>query len=289
LLPFLLAAFYETARQGSMTAAAKQLQVSQPTVTSRIQQLESSYGVELFHRRGGRLELTRTGTELMPLARQMMQIQHDIDFKLRNGKQLLAGSLHIGTTGPNYIASIICGFREQYPDASIGIEVGNSRSMLEALFDSRVDLAVASEPLNDPRLLRCEIATDPLVLVAHRAHPLAGRGRIALHDLASHTLLLREQGSWTRNLMEEAMNARAVRPRSVLEMGSREMICRAVQHNLGCTLMPVRDVPQDDNLRTVAIEPDPPVLRVYLYCMRERASMPLAEAFIASLPNASLH
>ncbi|OZI29821.1 LysR family transcriptional regulator [Bordetella genomosp. 10] len=289
MLPFLLAAFYETARQGSMTAAAKQLRISQPTVTSRIQQLESGYGVELFHRRGGRLALTRIGTELMPLARQMMQIQHDIDFKLRNGKQMLSGSLHIGATGPNYIASIICGFREQYPDARIGIEVGNSRSVLEALFDARVDLAVASEPLNDERLLRREIATDPLVLVAHRAHPLAGRAGISLHDLAAHTLLLRERGSWTRSLMEEAMNAHAVNPRAVLEMGSREMICRAVQHNLGCTLMPVRDVPRDDNLRTVAIEPDPPLLRVYLYCMRERASMPLAEAFIASLPGASMH
>ncbi len=268
-----------------MTAAAKHLRVSQPTVTSRIQQLESGYGVELFHRRGGRLELTRTGTELMPLARQMMQIQHDIDFKLRSGKQLMSGSLHIGATGPNYIATLICAFRAQYPDAQIGIEVGNSRSMLAALFDARVDLAVASEPLNDPRLLRHEIATDPLVLVAHRAHPLAARSRVALPELAAHTLLLREQGSWTRGLMEAAMNAQAVSPHSVLEMGSREMICRAVQHNMGCTLMPVGDVPPDDNLRVVPIEPDAPLLHVYLYCLRERATMPLAEAFIASLPN----
>ncbi|WP_260854378.1 LysR family transcriptional regulator, partial [Paraburkholderia sp. BCC1884] len=67
MLPLLLAAFYETARQGSVTAAARRLDMSQPTITSRIQQLERHYGVELFHRRGNRLDLSDAGASLMPL------------------------------------------------------------------------------------------------------------------------------------------------------------------------------------------------------------------------------
>lgn len=68
MLALLAAAFYETARQGSVTAAAKRLDVSQPTITSRIQQLERHYGVELFYRRGNRLDLSDAGASLMLIA-----------------------------------------------------------------------------------------------------------------------------------------------------------------------------------------------------------------------------
>ncbi|HEY0297547.1 MAG TPA: LysR substrate-binding domain-containing protein, partial [Bordetella sp.] len=184
MLSSLLAAFYETARQGGVTAAARQLSVSQPTVTTRIQQLEARYGVTLFHRRGSRLELTQTGAGLMPLVRQMLQIQGDIDFKLRNAHELQGGSLHIGTTGPHYIVSTIAAFRRQYPNAHIGIEVGNSLAVLESLFEHRVDIAVASQPLADSRVLQYEIASDPLVLVAHRDHPLARRSTVTFQDMS---------------------------------------------------------------------------------------------------------
>ena len=83
MLAPLLVAFYETVRQGSVTAAAKRLEVSQPTITARIQQLEKQYGVELFHRRGSRFDLTDAGAALMPLIDRMQQIESDIDFTLQ--------------------------------------------------------------------------------------------------------------------------------------------------------------------------------------------------------------
>ncbi|MEX3966899.1 LysR family transcriptional regulator [Paraburkholderia sp. EG286B] len=100
MLAPLLAAFYETVRQGSVTAAARRLGISQPTVTARIQQLEKRYGVQLFHRRGSRLDVTKTGAALMPFIDRMTQAESDIDFVLRNECELFAGSFRLGTTGP---------------------------------------------------------------------------------------------------------------------------------------------------------------------------------------------
>ncbi|WP_423372017.1 LysR substrate-binding domain-containing protein [Burkholderia sp. LMG 32019] len=284
MLALLLAAFYETARQGSVTAAAKRLDVSQPTITSRIQQLERHYGVELFHRRGNRLDLSDAGAALMPMIGQMLQMENDIDFALRNERELHTGNLRVGTTGPFYILPAIAAFRRQYPAVKISIEIGNSQQVLDALVDFRVDVAVSSQRDDDPRFVRHTIANDPLVLVVHRSHPLAARDSIALATLARETLLLREAGSRTRALMEHVLKLAGIDvPANAIELGSREAIREAVRHDMGCTLMPRGEVGAHPELRAIALADDLPPMHEYLYYLDARAGTRLITAFMANV------
>lgn len=281
MLAPLLVAFYETVRQGSVTAASRRLDVSQPTITSRIQQLERQYGVELFHRRGSRLDLTDAGAALMPMIGQMLQMESDIDFTLRNECELSSGNLRVGTTGPYYILPAIAAFHRQYPGVKICVEVGNSQQILDALADFRVDLAVSSHRVDDPRFVRHTIANDPLVLVAHHTHPLAACAELQLADLAAHTLLLREPGSRTRAIAETALARAGVHPALVIEIGSREAICEAIRHDMGCTLMPNGEVPAFPELRQVRFAHDAPSIHEYLYHLQARADARLITAFMA--------
>ncbi|KFG97812.1 LysR family transcriptional regulator [Burkholderia paludis] len=284
MLALLLAAFYETARQGSVTAAAKRLDVSQPTITSRIQQLERHYGVELFHRRGNRLDLSDAGASLMPMIGQMLQMENDIDFALRNERELHTGNLRVGTTGPFYILPAIAAFRRQYPAVKISVEIGNSQQVLDALVDFRVDVAVSSQRDDDPRFVRHTIANDPLVLVVHRSHPLAARASVALAALAGETLLLREAGSRTRALMEHVLRHAGIHvPASAIELGSREAIREAVRHDMGCTLMPRGEVGLHPELRAVPLADDMPPMHEYLYYLDARAGTRLIAAFMANV------
>ena len=193
MLGDLLMTFYEVARQGSITTAARQLRVSQPTVTGRIRQLEELYGVELFHRRASRVDLSDIGVALMPLAEQIMQQESNADFLLRNAGNLRFGNLRIGATGPYYILRSVAAFRQRYPAIDISIEIGNSRQMIEALYEYRIDAAVSSHALDDDRLHRVTLAADPMVLVVHPVHPLARRPRVEVAELATCHLLVREQ------------------------------------------------------------------------------------------------
>lgn len=283
MLAPLLFAFFETVRQGSVTAAAKRLNVSQPTITSRIQQLEKQYGVELFHRRGSRFDLTDAGVALMPLIDRMLQTENDIDFALRNERELRAGNLRVGTTGPYYILPAIAAFHRNYPTIAICIEIGNSQQVLDALFDFRVDIAVSSQRVEDARLACRTIASDPLVVVAHRMHPLAAQSTVRLADLARHTLLLREPGSRTREATEIAMKRIGVEPAMLIEIGSREAIYEAIRHNMGCTLMPLGEAPSHPELRQIPLESDAPVLHEYLYHLQARAGSRLITAFMANV------
>ena len=284
MLALLLAAFYETARQGSVTAAAKRLDVSQPTITSRIQQLERHYGVELFHRRGNRLDLSDAGASLMPMIGQMLQMENDIDFALRNERELHTGNLRVGTTGPFYILPAIAAFRRQYPAVKISIEIGNSQQVLDALVDFRCDVAVSSPRDDDPRFVRHTIANDPLVLVVHRSHRLAARESVTLAALAGETLLLREPGSRTRALMEHVLKHVGIGlPANAIELGSREAIREAVRHDMGCTLMPRGEVGAHPELRAVAFADDLPPMHEYLYYLDARADTRLITAFMANV------
>ena len=279
----LVAAFYETVRQGSIVAAARHLSLSQPTITARVQQLEKHYGVELFHRRGNRIELTQTGAALMPLVERLMQNEREIDSALRHEREHHAGSFRLGTTGPYYILPAVAAFRRRYPNVQIGIEVGNSNEVLDALVEYRVDVAVSSNRVDDPALARHRIAGDRLVLVVDPAHALAHRRATDLGVLAAETLLLREPGSRTREATETALRRRGVVPAAIIEIGSREAICEAVRQGLGCSLMSAGEVPRGASLASVPIEPDGPVMHEYLYHLKSRANGHLIAAFMSTL------
>ena len=95
-----LKAFFAVARLGSITGAAKQLGLSQPTVTTQIRALEEQYGVELFHRGGGRLSLSDAGRRLMPQVDALLQQELDIEFALRDSAELRGGTARRRRTTP---------------------------------------------------------------------------------------------------------------------------------------------------------------------------------------------
>ncbi|MFQ6573498.1 LysR family transcriptional regulator [Pseudomonas sp. UM16] len=273
-----LKAFYMVARLGSITLAAKKLGLSQPTVTTQIRNLESQYAVELFYRGGRRLTLSDDGTRLLPMVKALLQQEADIEFFLRNSGQA-QGSLRIAATAPYYILDLVKIFRERLPQVEVSVEIGNSQQVLELLEDYRVDLAASSQLVEDARLVRRVLGTDPLVVAVHRNHPLASRESLPLSALAGHCLLVREQGSTTRKLTEQMLDEAGVKVGSIVEIGSRESIREAVLRNIGISLIARHEVPHNPELRVLSLE-NAPVMHEYLYCLKERRQARLPAAFL---------
>ena len=273
-----LKAFFMVARLGSITLAAKKLGLSQPTVTTQIRNLESSYGVELFHRGGRRLALSDEGARLLPMVKALLQQEADIEFFLRNSG-LGQGALRVAATAPYYILDLVKIFRERLPQVEVSVEIGNSQQVLEMLEDYRVDVAASSQLLEDSRLVRRILGTDPLVVAVHRSHPLASRESVPLAALAGHCLLMREQGSTTRKLTEQMLDDAGVKIGALLEIGSRESIREAVLRNIGISLIARHEVPHNPELRVLSLE-NAPVMHEYLYCLKERRQTRLPAAFL---------
>jgi aminoethylphosphonate catabolism LysR family transcriptional regulator len=272
-----LKAFYMVAQLGSVTLAAKKLGLSQPTVTNQIRQLESQFALELFYRGGRRLTLSETGTRLLPLIKPMLSHSLNIEFFLNNAGAN-AGKLRIGATAPYYILDLVKGFREQH-GGHISLELGNSQQMIEALDEYRLDLVTSSQRLTDSRLFCLPLGQDPLVLVVHRSHPLANQSRIQLSAIEGHCVLMREQGSHTRQLTEDMLNRAQLKLENVIEIGSREAIREAVLRNIGVSIIARHEVPDSQELRIVTIN-QATLLDEFLYCLKERRNTRLIDAFL---------
>lgn len=275
-----LKAFFAVARLGSITLAAKQLALSQPTVTTQIRALEEQYGVELFHRGGGRLTLSDAGRRLLPRVDALLQQELDIEFALRNSAELQGGTLRLGATAPYYTLTLAQRFRARHPRVELSVAAGNSRQMVDALLAYQVDLATSSHLEEDARLHRVELGSDPLVLLLPRGHALARRAAVPLAALAGETLLARERGSMTRALSEEALERAGIRPRDQMEIASREALREAVVRGLGVSIFAAHETGRHPELVALPFEEDMPLVREYLYCLRERRSASLIEAML---------
>lgn len=275
-----LKAFFAVARLGSITLAAKQLALSQPTVTTQIRALEEQYGVELFHRGGGRLTLSDAGRRLLPRVDALLQQELDIEFALRNSAELQGGTLRLGATAPYYTLTLAQRFRARHPRVELSVAAGNSRQMVDALLAYQVDLATSSHLEEDARLHRVELGSDPLVLLLPRGHGLARRAAVPLAALAGETLLARERGSMTRALSEEALERAGIRPRDQMEIASREALREAVVRGLGVSIFAAHETGRHPELVALPFEEDMPLVREYLYCLRERRSASLIEAML---------
>lgn len=278
-----LKSFFWVARLGSITQAARQLGLSQPTVTAQIKALEELYEVELFTRQSGRLAITDAGLQLLPQIEQLLLQTAQVESSLRQSGTVQQGQLRIGATAPYYVLDIVKRYQAALPLVDISIQSGNSRQMIQSLAEFQVDLATSSHLDTDPRLLRIELGRDPLALVVHAQHPLAQtarKGKIKLNDLATDTLILRERGSMTRQLTEQMLETAKVTPNKILEIASRESIREAVIRQMGISVFARHEASAHPDLVVLELEGEVPTLPEYLYCLRERRNSQLIQPFL---------
>ena len=197
--------FHAVASAGGFTAASKVLHVGQPTITGQVQALESFYGVELFHRRGRRVELTETGRELFAVTQHMEILEKEAQEVLQSAGGFKSGHLRIGAVGPFHVTEMLAVFHERYPDLKITVTVRNSHEILESLLGFEVDAAVLSQTEEDPRLLAIPFCHEPLVVFVHAEHPWAERDSLKIEELEGQPVILREPGSETRLAFENAL------------------------------------------------------------------------------------
>lgn len=280
-------AFIAVAQQGSLSAAARALGVSQPTISSQIATLERQSQIELFHRQGYRMTLSQAGHKLMTLAQKLLALEAETEFFLRDSGQLNQGELKIGAVGPFHVIEMVAAYSARHPGMKLSIRMGNSQQVLQDLENYTTDVAVLAGLHERPELLVREYARHAIILFAHVDHPLSRREQVNIEELNGLPLLLREQGSTTRTSIERALQAAGVKPHTQLEIGSREAIREAVARGLGIGAVSEAEFIADPRFRAVRIAGDPASTTTYVYCMKERSESLLVGSFLKAIESSS--
>ena len=226
-------AFLAVATEGSFTAAARCLAVSQPTVTSQVGDIEKKYKVELFHRSARGASLTPAGAVLLPLVRRMFASFEEALACLDDFREMRQGHLRIGAYGPYDVAALVARHKKRFPTLSISVEIANSSTLAEKLLDYELDAALLDQIEAHPEFEVLPFRNPALVVIAPRTAPWLGRRSISITELKKQVLICREPRSATRAAFDRAVGLADMPAHRLLEFGSREGVVSAVAQGAG--------------------------------------------------------
>jgi DNA-binding transcriptional LysR family regulator len=239
---FRLIVFRAVARHASFSRAAEELLLTQPAVTQQIKALEEQFGRPLFHRAGGRISLTPGGAALLPLAEQIKVLSEEAFAAVANAYGQEAGELSLGasqTIAQYLLPSFIAAFLRINPQVRIRARSGNTDQMLGALALGEIQLGLLEGPEQRTDLHIEPFMEDQMVLVVPSSHEWAGQ-TITLDELQTQSLLIREFGSGSRRIIEQALAGAGLKIKDLnirMELDSTEGLLNAVEAGLGVTFV----------------------------------------------------
>jgi DNA-binding transcriptional LysR family regulator len=231
--------FMTAARTLNFTAAARQLHMTQPSVSQHIQALEQHFDMVLFVRSGRHLRLTDAGEALLPMAEKLVAQSHNIENRMEQLKGDVYGRLMVGcstTLGKYILPLLLAEFMRMYPKVEASCMVMPRETAVQKLCDGDVHVALASEREMCGELRFERFMADKVLLIAPMNHPWASREWIEPEELLEARFIWREATSGTRQVAERALHEVDIlvdHLQTVLTLGNSEAIALAVQEGIG--------------------------------------------------------
>ena len=237
-----LRTFLAVASTGSVRAAADQLVVTQPAVSSALAAVRKQVGVALVMREGRGLRLTPAGEALAERARAALALLDEAVAAARGEADPDRGRLRLAsvtTAGEHLAPPLLASFLADHPDVTVSLEVGNRRRVADLLSHHEVDLAISGRP--PPGAETLAVRANRLVVVGATPARRPGSRKVSARpvtraELAAATWLLREPGSGTRATAEALLEELGITPR-IFNFGSNGAVLESVRIGLGVTLI----------------------------------------------------
>ena len=233
--------FVAVADREHMTRAAEALHLTQSAVSGAIQALEARHSVSLFARVGRRIELTPDGRMFLDQARMVLRTAEAAERSLLELRDLKRGVIDIHasqTTGAYWLPARLARFHAAYPGIEINLSLGNTDQVATAVRTGVAEIGFVEGLIDEPDLLLEQVDLDQLLTVVGTSHPWSRLRQLKPHHVTEGAWILRERGSGTRAVFEEALAKLGIQSRQVnvsLELPSNEAICAAVEAGAGAT------------------------------------------------------
>ena len=280
-----LRALAALAANGSITAAANKLHLTQPAVTLQLRNLQELAGLPLIQRTTEGMLLTDAGREVLALSERVEAALGACEASLDMIAGKTAGRISIGavSTAKYFVPYAISAFQKMHPKVKVQLSIGNRQDMGNALRNYDLDIAIMGRPPVDMDMIVHLIGDHPHVIIAPTAHPFAKKQRIPVSKLAEETFLTREPGSGTRSLMEQLFETAGIQPEIGMEMSSNETIKQAVIAGLGISFISAHTVATElEERRLVILDVVglPVVRQWFVVARKDKVLLPPARAML---------
>ncbi|NRO96784.1 LysR family transcriptional regulator [Paraburkholderia sp. NMBU_R16] len=289
MTPDQLITFASVAEHLNISHAALALHLSQPAVSGQLRQLQDEFGEPLYRRYGRGIQLTPAGKQLAEYARHVRDAYGQAHAYRDALRGLARGSLRVGasTTLASYLLPyLIAAFQRRFPEVTVMTSGGNTADIVAAL--QTLDVAMIEGPPGaglPPGTGLRGWGEDEIVAIVPADHPLAESGgavgTISLGALSACPIVLREEGSGVRQIVEQAFAAAGVPMHVALRVAGVEGVKEAVRAGMGVGFVSALAMRHEDGaLRALSLAPQPLTRRFSILVPHEGAGSRVATAFI---------
>jgi DNA-binding transcriptional LysR family regulator len=281
--------FYYAAKNLSFTAAAGELYITQPAVTTQIKSFEEFCSLKLFKKKGRRIYLTDEGKSLYAYAAKIFKYEKEIEHVIDDMRELKRGILSLGTTkayARYFMPLMITTFHKNYPNIKIQLNEGSSLDMIHSLLDFKIEVAVIARAEENPGVNFLPFSREEMTVILSRNHPLVKKKAVTFSDLAAVPFIMREKGSGTRKLVEELFEAEHCTPDILMETSNTEFIKQLVQRGEGVSFVVKEAVAvelKEKKLASVPLKGPKVYLDVSIAYLKDQMLSPPARAFVDTL------
>ncbi len=223
--------FYRVSVLLNMTKVAKEMYISQPSISQVIKELEEDFGCKLFERIGKKLFLTSEGELLKKYSLRILNLHQEAYEKIESVREGGSGCLKIGastTIGTYILPNIIAKFKKRYPNIHIDLRISNTKEISDKLLENLIDIAFIEGNVSEEELEKKFFLNDELVIISAPDKDL--KDNIKLEQLKELPFIQREKGSGSRNTYENILEYE-IEDNYILE--STEAIKKVVKNGLG--------------------------------------------------------
>lgn len=279
-------AFVQVATHNSFSRAAEQLQLTQPSITARIQALERELGEELFERGGRGVRLTDAGRVFLPYVERILQQLGEARDAVDEVRNVQLGSLRVGAaiTYSTYILpTILHRFCAEFPGVEVVIRTGRSEQVLHMLQTDEVQVGIIRS-LSSSDVEAVPLYDDEIVLVAYPDHPFAKSGSCTIGEAAREPNILFDRGSSYYGMIHDIFRKAEVIPNVAMELDSLEATKRMVEQGLGIALVPIvtiqRELEQGTLVKVELKDVEPIKRPISLIYRKNRKRSRTVQAFV---------
>ncbi|MFA6948941.1 MAG: LysR family transcriptional regulator, partial [Eubacteriales bacterium] len=223
----------------SITRAAEKLYLAQPAVSLAVKELEEYYGIRLFDRISRRLYLTEAGRKMYDYAAHIVSLFDEMERNVKNWDSV--GTIRVGssiTVGTCYMPGYVSLFCKKYPNCDVRVTIDSSDIIEGKILSGELDFAVIEGVSHSDSILSETLRSDRLVPVCAPDNTLASQSGVTPELFCANNFLLREVGSGTRELLDNALAAEGYSVTPSWESTSTTALINAVERGLGISVLP---------------------------------------------------
>lgn len=274
----------------SVTKASQKMGITQPTASMQLKEIAESIGFPLFEVINKKVQLTEMGEKLALTVRAMLNEWQSFEQSIEQLRGLHGGSIKVAvvSTAKYFIPKLLGSFYALYPHIDIALEVLNRDGVIKRLQDNKDDLYIMSRPPKEIDIQEEMFMSNPLVIIAHKSHPLSEKNNISINALKDERFILRENGSGTRLFTEQHFKKKKFKPKILLELGSNEAIKKSVEGRLGLAVISRHAIEEYDlqkNLSILEVKDFPIASNWFIVNLKGKRFSPIALAFHNHLIN----